>query len=92
MSDILVLFSAIVIAWILLRSQGGEGMTIRFKMLSLKTPEGKRQRIVVISAMLILFIALTLVALHGQQPYFLLKPFMIGAAAFLLYHLAKKKD
>lgn len=53
MLGILVGFGAVILAYILMRTQGGHGTTISIKMPPAGTPEARRTRIVIICAMLL---------------------------------------
>ncbi len=64
--EVIVLFSSLIIGYLLLRSRGGEGLDIKFQLGPASTSKGMTNRLVLGAALAIWSAALLFVFLHAQ--------------------------
>lgn len=83
---LIILFITVVSVYLLLRSEGGEGFTIRFAVPPRGTAEGRRVRIKLFLTMLIALSGLSLTVVYSKPDResairLLLESFALGALA-----------
>lgn len=90
--DALVLFSCLIIGYVLLRSRGGEGLNIRFDLGAITTNRGKTNRVVLGTSLAVWSFGLIFVLIHqrGDERLSLLMSCMGGALVFLIFYLKGK--
>jgi hypothetical protein len=64
--EAVVLFSALIIGYLLLRSRGGEGLNVRFDLGSISTSKGKKNRAALAIALAVWSSALVFVFARQQ--------------------------
>lgn len=93
MTDAIISFICVIVGLLLLRSLGGQGLNIKFKLAPLSTPKGKKDHFVVWAALSIMALGIVryFVRQNGANvvPQFFV-PFILGASVVLLSRLKNK--
>lgn len=83
--EALILFSALIIGYLLLRSRGGEGLDIKFELAPASSSKGKTNRLIVATVLVMWLAALIIVfAMRQRSERMNVVLVVVGSALVLL--------
>jgi hypothetical protein len=89
--EALILFSALIIGYVLLRLCGGEGLNIKFELGQTSSPKGKRNRLILAIVLAMWSVALVIVFAMQQENGRMAMALAL-VAAVVVFFLAMRKN